>query len=83
MSIQEVQAEQFAELYYHYQQALKPALGCTNHSTPDSWNDLPSEERNRSVAAARLALLDLAAAIKERKVSKCYFATPGEAEWGC
>jgi hypothetical protein len=34
------------------------------------------------VAAARLALLELATAPTSSE-SRPYFATPGEAEWGC
>ena len=83
MSIQEVSAEQLAELFYHYHQALGPDFGCNKQSTPDSWDDLPNEERSRSVAAARLALLELRSTTKEQRDSKRYFAKPGEAEWGC
>jgi len=83
MSIQEVSAEQFAELFYHYQQALKADSGCPKQPTHDSWDDLSSQERNRLMAAARLALLELESATKEREGLKRYFAKPGEAEWGC
>jgi len=83
MSIQEVSAEQLAELFYHYHQALGPDFGCNKQTIPDSWSDLPKEERNRAVAAARLALLELRSATEEREDSMRYFAKPGEAEWGC
>jgi len=44
---------------------------------------VPQQEKNRLVAAARLALMDLASTAKEREDSRRYFAKPGEAEWGC
>lgn len=34
-------------------------------------------------AAARLALLELESLDSERQNRRCYFAKPGEAEWGC
>jgi hypothetical protein len=83
MSIQEVSAEQLAELFYHYQQALGPDFGYNKQTTPDSWDDLPSDERHRAVPAARLALLKLTSTTKEQGDSNRYFAKPGEAEWGC
>jgi hypothetical protein len=82
MSIQEVSAEQLAELFFHYHQALGPDFGCKKQVNPESWNELPKEERNRAVAAARLALLELDSAAKEREDSRRYFAKPGEAESG-
>jgi hypothetical protein len=83
MSIQEVSAEQLAKFVYHYQQVLGPNSGCNKQWTPDSWDDLPTEERNRAVAAARLTLLEIKSNTNERRDSKRYFAKPGEAEWGC
>jgi hypothetical protein len=44
---------------------------------------VPQQEKSRLVAAARLALLDLASMERERKNPRRYFAKPGEAEWGC
>jgi hypothetical protein len=35
------------------------------------------------VAAARLAILEVASTTKEVEDSRRYFAKPGEAEWGC
>ena len=67
MSIQEVSAEQLAELLHHYHQALGPDF---------------SGESKPLVAAARLALLELRSMAKE-KDSRRYFAKPGQAEWGC
>lgn len=83
MSIQEVSAEQLAELFHHYHQALASEFGCRTGQTDQSWKDVPQQERNRTTAAARLALLELDAVHGERENSKRYFAKPGEAEWGC
>jgi len=46
-----------------------------------SWEGAPQNERKLMVAAARLALLELAATSRESK--RQYFAKPGEADWGC
>ena len=82
MSIQEVLPEQLAELLHHYQQALAPDFGCdSSEPTAESWSDVPLQERNRMVAAARLARLGVES--RDRQVSRRYFAKPGEAEWGC
>jgi hypothetical protein len=35
------------------------------------------------VAAARLALLELAATSEQENQNRRYFAKPGEADWGC
>jgi hypothetical protein len=84
MSIQEVSAEQLAELFHHYHQVLGPEVG-GRASKPDAeaWEQMPQRERSRLVAAARLALLELTSRAAERENSRRYFATPGEAEWGC
>jgi hypothetical protein len=83
MSIQEISAEKLAELFHHYHQALGPDFGCATKSPPQSWHELPQQEKSRVVAAARLALLEIAATAREREDSRLYFAKPGEAEWGC
>lgn len=82
MSIQEVTPEQLAELFHHYHQALAPDFGCTSSSNTEAWERVPLQERNRLVAAARLALLELTSTPADHD-SKRYFAKPGEAEWGC
>jgi hypothetical protein len=81
MSIQEVSAEQLAEIFYHYQ-ALAPDFALEKQSTAESWNELPEEKRRRAVTVARLALLELPSITTELEDSS-YFAKPGEAEWGC
>jgi hypothetical protein len=83
MPIQEVSAEQFAELFHHYHQALSSDTGCADSSNTEAWERVALPQKSRVVAAARLALLELSAAHKERENSRRYFAKPGEAEWGC
>jgi hypothetical protein len=50
--------------------------------TKDAWESVPVSERNRLIAAARLALLEVELVPGENQ-SRRYFAKPGEAEWGC
>ena len=87
MSLQEVLPEQLAELFHHYHQALGPDFAAdTKPDTKadlESWEQVPSQEKNRMIAAARLALLELGAHEELRNDSRKYFAKPGEAEWGC
>lgn len=83
MSIQEVTAEQFAELFHHYHQALGPDFGCASEPNAEAWEKVPPQEKNRLVAAARLVLLELASTVKKQEEPRRYFAKPGEAEWGC
>ena len=78
MSIGEVSAEQFAQLFHHYHQALANDSGRTH----EGWADLEPAERVRMVAAARLALLETEQTASVRP-ARNYFAKPGEAEWGC
>lgn len=84
MSIQEVSAEQLAEIFHHYNQALAPDFNGESKPNSHPWEHLPQTEKSRMIAAARLALLELAAnATEAEKDSRRYFAKPGEAEWGC
>ena len=83
MSIQEVSAEQLAELLHHYQQAIGPDFGCARRPNAAVWEQIPQQEKSCLVAAARLALMELASTATEREDSRRYFAKPGEAEWGC
>ena len=48
-----------------------------------SWDRTPQNERKRMVAAARLALLELATTPAQPRPVRKYYAKPGEAEWGC
>jgi hypothetical protein len=82
MSIQDVSPEQLAELLHHYQRALAPDFGCPPQPGGEAWEEMPQPEKSRLIAAARLAVLELAASGGEGN-SKRYFARPGEAEWGC
>lgn len=59
MSVDEKTIEGFAELLHHYHNALAPDFGCGNAQQAE-WNDLASNERKRLVAAARLAMLEMA-----------------------
>ena len=79
MSTQEVFVQQFARLFDQYREALSPEAEGENRS----WNSVPHEERNRLVAAARLAILELETNAHLLDGSRRYFAKPGEAEWGC
>ena len=83
MSLQEVLPEQLAELFHHYHQALGPDFACDTNADPQPWEQVPSQQKNRMIAAARLALLELGASERQREDSRRYFAKPGEAEWGC
>ena len=78
---QEVFVQQFAKLFVHYEEALTLNAGDHTEFCPMSWQDLPQVERERMVAAARLALLELEA--DDRAESRRWYARPGEAEWGC
>jgi hypothetical protein len=79
MSTQEVFVQQFVRLFEHYREAPSP-----DHlqATP-SWKTEPHDERNRLVAAAHLAILELENDPCAEENSRRYFAKPGEAEWGC
>ena len=83
MSIQEVSAEQFAELFHHYHHVLGQDFGCNDARTLETWHDMPEPEKTRMIAAVRLALVELGSTAQEENESRRYFAKPGEAEWGC
>ena len=85
MSIQEVSAEQLAELVHRYHTALAPDFGSSNESASGSWEEVPGNQRSRLIAAVRLALLDMSSRQDRTKDDdrRRYFARHGEAEWGC
>ena len=83
MSTQEVFVQQFARLFHHYQEALSPTSQERDAVAAESWRTLASDERHRMVAAARLAILEMETDARTQENSRQYFATPGEAEWGC
>lgn len=81
-TIQDVSAEQLAKLFHHYQEALAhDSHGIKQEKS--SWDRTPHDERKLMVAAARLALLELATTPASQSRSREYYAVPGEAEWGC
>ena len=82
MSIQEVSAERFAQLFHQYQQALVNDTGSSGAHPRGAWADVPPSEKNLMITAARLALLEVELLPSDRQ-SRRYFAKPGEAEWGC
>jgi hypothetical protein len=65
MSIQEVSAEQLAKLFHYYHHALGLDFGRTSNTTPESWEQVSQLEKNRMVAAARLAILEVASTPSE------------------
>jgi hypothetical protein len=58
MSAEIVSPEKLAMLVHRYREALAPDFGCRPSTCPE-WEELSQEERNRMVAATRLALLDI------------------------
>ena len=88
MSFQEVSAEQLAELFHHYHQALGPDFECAGKPSRATWQEVSQQEKSRMVAAARLTLLELDSthagpANSKREHFRRYFAPAGDAEWGC
>jgi len=81
-SIQDISAEELAKLFHHYHGALAHDFDCSGHAADASWDRAPQEKRKLMVAAARLALMELAASPSSSE-SRPYFAKPGEADWGC
>jgi hypothetical protein len=82
-TIQNVSAEQLAKLFHHYREAL--AHSSNNHGIKEesaSWDRASQNERRLMVAAARLALIELATPPDPAPRRK-YYANPGEADWGC
>jgi hypothetical protein len=58
MSAETVSLERLAMLVHNYREALAPDFGCRLSPNPE-WKNLSQDERNRMIAATRLALLDL------------------------
>jgi len=82
MSIEEVSAERFAQLFHCYHQALVGDSGASTLHTKDAWENVPPTEKSKLIAAVRLALLEIEVVPSDRETRR-YFAKPGEAEWGC
>jgi hypothetical protein len=83
MGINDVSPERLAELLHHYHEALAPEACSTSDRPHTDWKEVPPREKNRLVAVARLALLELKSVADAMPAPKPYFARPGEAEWGC
>jgi hypothetical protein len=83
MSTQEVFVQQFAALFHHYQAALSPDSQEPPEPTSSGWKSVPTDDRNRLMAAARLAILEMETNARLEENSRKYFAKPGQAEWGC
>jgi hypothetical protein len=82
-TIQDVSAEQLAKVFHHYREALTHNGECHgSEEQTSSWDRAPQNERKLMVAAARLALLELAMIPAPPNPRRKYYATPGEAEWG-
>jgi hypothetical protein len=82
-SIEDVSPEQLAKLVHYYQGALAQDPGSySGEDCTSFWERAPQHEREVMVSAARLALMELATRPTPR-LSRKYFAEPGEAESGC
>jgi hypothetical protein len=81
-TIQSVQPEELAKLFHQYKEMLAPDFQCKQDASP-SWDQTPAHEQRLLIAAARLALDELACSAGEAESARSYFAKPGEAEWGC
>ncbi len=77
------QVEGFAELFHHYYNALAPDFGCAEAQDLD-WERLPANERQRFVAATRLALHESESCFdsQARRSSRRQSGTEGR-ECGC
>ena len=83
MWVNEVAPERLAELFHHYHQALTPEVSGKGSEGRAGWKEVSQSEKNRMVAAARLALLEIESTNHQPSGTSQYFAQPGEAEWGC
>jgi hypothetical protein len=83
-AIHNVSAEDLAKVFHHYHEALAHDFhGHASREADSSWEQAPQDQRKLMVAAARLTLLELAAAAEEAQADRQYYAKPGEADWGC
>lgn len=83
MWTREVSAEQLAQLFHHYHEALSEHSTFAGRLKSESWEELSPTEKQRSIEAARLTLMEIGATSEAQQDSRRYFAKPGEAEWGC
>ena len=83
-TLHDVSAEQLAKLFHHYREALAQDFHCKgSEEAAPAWDQTSDQERKLMVAAARLALLELAETPCSDDSRRKYFAKPGEADWGC
>jgi hypothetical protein len=80
---QDVNAEELARLFHHYQTALMQNSKSPADEAPTSWDRASHTQRKVLVTAARLALLELARSPEPSSPERKYYAKPGEADWGC
>ncbi len=73
-SIRDVSAEELAKLFHHYRAALAHDFDCPTGEKATLWDHTPQQERKLMVAAARLALLELATGAAQSNTSRPYFA---------
>ena len=81
MSAQDVFVQLFTRLFAHYQESLNPAARSSNAVNCESGEAAPPAERDRLIAAGRLALMELES--EEDTRDRRWYAQPGQAEWGC
>lgn len=82
MSTEAVFVQQFTKLFLHYREALATRDDFSGSEHFRALDELPATEREDMVAAARLALIEIEG-IQTQNESRRFYATPGEAEWGC
>lgn len=82
-TLQEVNVEDLARLFHQYKEALAHDCAVSREQNSSAWERAPQSERKLTVAAIRLALLELLTTPEPHKPIRKYFAEPGEAEWGC
>jgi hypothetical protein len=70
MSTQEAFVQHFARLFDHYREALSPEAELESATL----NAIPTDERRRLVAAARLAILEPETNARMKDDSRRYFA---------
>jgi hypothetical protein len=75
-AIQNVSPEDLVKLFHHYQEALASDFDCQpGEDATHSWEETPPNQRKLRIAAARLALLDLADISAQDTPSREYYAT--------
>jgi hypothetical protein len=80
MWMEELSPERSAEFFRYYHRALEVL---NEGSKAASWAKIAKPQHNRLVAATRLTIVGFSSSEIESAKAKPYFATPGEADWGC